>query len=80
MGKASRSKGTPEHAAEMARRQTERNLRAANTERQGPAPKRGPEKPTTTDVVAVRKNKQRADRRRLRRLEEAAATAMGKVD
>lgn len=70
-----------EHRAEMEARAERRKLREQRSWQEGPTPGRAKEKPTTTDKVALAKiarNKQRDDRKKLRRLTEAAATAEGR--
>lgn len=72
--------GVKTHAQEMEERKARREARS---ERRRNAPVRIPKKRKkwdTTDVAKIRKNKERDTRRRERRLVNAAATAMGRIN
>lgn len=73
---------TDDHHAEMEARAERRAERSKHSWQEGPTPDRAKERPTTTPPAArkqIAKNKQRDDRRRLRRLSDAAATAEGRI-
>lgn len=77
-----RRRKTAEHRAEMEARAERRQLREQRSWQEGPTPGRAKEKPTTTDKVALAKiarNKQRDDRKKLKRLFDAARTAEGQM-
>lgn len=72
---------TDEHRAEMEARAQRRAERGQRAWQEGPTPGRAPERPTETPKWALRKiakNKALQDRRRLKRLADAAATAEGR--
>jgi hypothetical protein len=76
-----RGRKNAEHRAEMEGRAHSRAERAERADELGPTPIRLPNRPTTTDKYArarIKANKQRADRRALRRLNDAMATAIGR--
>lgn len=72
---------SPEHRAEMEARAQRRAERAARADELGPTPIRLRDPHQTTDKAAlarIKNNKQRDDRRRLKRLNDTAATAQGR--
>jgi hypothetical protein len=73
------SRKDDDHRAEMSARKLRRQAREQRSWQEGPTPSRAKERAETTDVVFRRKTAQRSQRRALRRLSDAAATAEGKI-
>lgn len=73
---------TDGHRAEMTARAERRAERSQRAWQEGPTPDRAKQRPDTTPPEARRliaNNKRRDDRRRLRRINDAAATARGRL-